>query len=113
MGGLLPNEGETKLGTEVALALDMRERLLMAITLPILAWALGMAGQPRQAVRLLGVSERALQSMGAFHQLNDKPEVDGMIAAVRERLDEAVFQTAWAEGRADTGAGGGAGDRQR
>lgn len=86
----------------LSLARDMGDRLQMATTLPILAWTMGMAGQPRQAARLLGASKRALESMGAFHQLNDKPEVDGMLVAVRMRLDEGAFQAALAEGRALT-----------
>ena len=84
------------------LARDMENRLEMAKTLPILAGAMGMLGQPQQAIHLLGASERALESMGAFHQLNDKREMDGMGAAVRAQLDEAAFQAAWAEGRALT-----------
>jgi hypothetical protein len=40
--------------------------------------------------------------MGAFHQLNDKREVDGMITAVRAELDDATFQAALAEGGALT-----------
>ena len=51
------------------------------------------------AARLLGASERALETLGAAYQPNDKWEIDGMIAAVRAQLDEATFQTAWAEGR--------------
>lgn len=82
------------------LARDMGNRLEMAKTLPILAWAMGMTGQPRRAIRLLGASEHALERMGAFHQLNDQREVDAMIAAVRAQLDEATFHAAWMEGRA-------------
>ncbi len=84
------------------LARDMDNRLEMAKALPILAWVMGMLGQPQRAIRLLGASERALEGMGAFNQLNDKREVDGMGAAVRAQLDEATFQAAWAEGRALT-----------
>lgn len=84
------------------LAHDAANRLEMAKTLAILAGAMGMRDQPLAAIRLLGASERALESMGAFHQLNDKLEVDAMIAAVRARVDEATFQAALAEGRALT-----------
>ena len=82
------------------LAREMENRLEMAKTLPIVAGAMGMLGQPREAVRLLGASEKALANMGAFHQLNDKREVDEMITAVRTQLDDATVQTALAEGRA-------------
>jgi hypothetical protein len=77
----------------------MDNRLQMAVALSILAGALGMLGQPRQAARLFRSSDRALERMGAFHQLNDKREVDGMIADVRAQLDEASFQAALADGR--------------
>ena len=84
------------------LARGMGHRLEMAKTLTILAGATGMLGQPRRAIRLFGASESALERMGAFHQLNDKREVDGMIAAVRAQLDAATFQASLAEGRALT-----------
>jgi len=40
-----------------------------------------------------------LERFGAFHQLNDKPEIDAIISTVHTRLDEASFRSAWAEGR--------------
>jgi hypothetical protein len=96
-------ERAQELGSQgLRLARDMDARLEMAKTLPILAGAIGMLGEPRRAIHLFGASERALERMGAFHQLNDKSEVDVMITAVRAQLDEAAFQTALAEGRALT-----------
>ena len=35
----------------------------------------------------------------AFHQPTDKPEIDRIIAEVRAQLDEATFESTWAEGR--------------
>jgi ATP/maltotriose-dependent transcriptional regulator MalT len=81
------------------LARTMNNRLQLATALALLAGAIGASGQPQQAARLLGASERTLERLGAFHQLNDKREIDGMIAAVRAQLDEAIFQAAWAGGR--------------
>ncbi len=81
------------------LASAMNNRLLLAMALAILAGAIGGLGQPRQAARLLGASESALERLGALHQPNDKREIDDIIAAVRAQLDEATFQAAWAEGR--------------
>lgn len=80
-------------------ARDMENRLEMAKALQIVSGAMGLSGQPRQAFRLFGASEQALERMGAFHQLNDKREVDALFSAVRARLDEATFQAALAEGR--------------
>jgi hypothetical protein len=77
----------------------MNDRLQLATALALLAGAIGVMGQPQQAARLLGASEIALERLGAFHQPNDKREIDGMIAAVHAQLDEATFQAAWAQGR--------------
>lgn len=84
------------------LAHDMKHRLQMAVALSILAGVMGMLGEPQRAFRLLGASESALERMGAFHQLNDRQEVDAMFTAVRTPLDEATCQAALAEGRALT-----------
>ena len=48
-------------------------------------------------VRGGGVGEQGLDSGRAFAQ---RIAIDRTIAAVRERLDEAVFAAAWADGRA-------------
>ena len=63
------------------------------------AGSIAALGQHRRAARLLGASEVALERMGAYHQPTDKPEIDRIIAEVRAQLDDATFQTAWAEGR--------------
>jgi predicted ATPase/DNA-binding CsgD family transcriptional regulator len=86
----------------LALARDMGARLEMAKALSLVAGALGRLGQPRQAIRLLGASERALEHMGAFNQLNDKSELDVMSSAVRAQVEAAAFEEALAEGRALT-----------
>ncbi|HVU65640.1 MAG TPA: hypothetical protein VHD63_00860, partial [Ktedonobacteraceae bacterium] len=81
------------------LARSMNSRLELAKTLATFAGVIGASGQPLQAARLFGASARALERLGAFHQLNDQREIDTMIAAVRVQLDEATFQAAWARGR--------------
>jgi tetratricopeptide (TPR) repeat protein len=81
------------------LAREMDSDLHMATTLATVAGALGMLGHGRRAIRLFGASESALERMGAFHQLNDRPEVDVVITAVRAQLDEATVQAALEEGR--------------
>jgi predicted ATPase/DNA-binding CsgD family transcriptional regulator len=80
------------------LARAMNNRLLQATILTELAGAIGALGQPKQATRLLGASESALERLGAFHQPNDKREIDDIMAAIRAKLDEATFQLAWDEG---------------
>ncbi len=81
------------------LARTINNRLQLATTLALLAGAIGASGQPQQAARLLGASEIALERLGAFHQPNDKREIDGIIAAVQAQIDEETFQAAWVEGR--------------
>lgn len=81
------------------LARAMNNQLEMAKALATFAGTIGALGQPEQAARLFGASESALERMGAFHQPNDKREIDAMIAAARAQLDEVTFQAAWAEGR--------------
>jgi tetratricopeptide (TPR) repeat protein len=98
------HNGETERARDLArhgllLARSMSNRLELAKALATLAGAIGASGQPQQATRLFGASARALERLGAFHQLNDQQEIDSMIAAVRAQLGEAVFQSTWAEGR--------------
>ena len=81
------------------LARTMNNRLEVAKTLAALAGPLGALDQAERAARLLGAPERALERFGAFHQLNDRPEIDAIITAVHARLDDAAFRTSWAEGR--------------
>lgn len=81
------------------LARSMSSRLELAKALATLAGAIGASGQPEQAASLFGASARALEGLGAFHQLNDQREIDNIIAAVHAQLDEATFQSAWDEGR--------------
>ncbi|HEY7357488.1 MAG TPA: hypothetical protein VH590_13510, partial [Ktedonobacterales bacterium] len=83
-------------------ACEINNKFLQATALAILAGARGALGYYEQAARLLGASEGALERLGAFLQPNDQQEVDGMMAATRAQLDEAIFQAAWAEGRALT-----------
>ena len=83
----------------IELARTMNNRLELAKALATLAGAIGELGQAQRAARLLGASESALERFGAFHQLNDKPEIDAIIIAVHARLDDAAFRAVWAEGR--------------
>jgi len=76
------------------LACAMNNRLLLAEALATLAGAIGGMGQPQQAARLLGASESALERLGAFHQPNDKREIDDIITDVHAKLNEAIFQAA-------------------
>jgi hypothetical protein len=98
------HEGEAERARDLGrqglqLARAINNRLQLATALAQLAGAIGALDQPQQAARLLGASERAMERLGAFHQPNDKREIDGIIASVHAQLDEATFQAAWAQGR--------------
>lgn len=78
---------------------DTKDTRDIASFLVTFAGSIAALGQLRRAAWLLGVSEAALERMGAFHQPSDQPEIDRISAGVRAQLDDATFQTAWAEGR--------------
>jgi hypothetical protein len=65
-----------------------------------LAGPISARGDPERAARLLGASEALLETIGVGLQCSDQFEVDRYEAAVREQLDQATFEAAWAEGRA-------------
>jgi ABC-type oligopeptide transport system substrate-binding subunit len=65
-----------------------------------LAGPVAAQGYPRAAARLLGASEALLEAMGIGLQPGDRHDIERYLVAVREQLDEATFDAAWAEGRA-------------
>jgi predicted ATPase/DNA-binding CsgD family transcriptional regulator len=79
---------------------DVNDTRGMAIVIQILAGSVAAIGEPERAAQLLGAAEVVLEHMGAITEPHDKPELERNIAAVRAQLDEAIFQSAWAEGRA-------------
>jgi predicted ATPase/DNA-binding CsgD family transcriptional regulator len=72
----------------------------IAISMAMLAGPVGAQGQPERAARLLGAGEVLLEAMGVGLQPADQLEADRYVAAVREQLDGATFEAAWAAGRA-------------
>ncbi|MGZ3624711.1 MAG: LuxR C-terminal-related transcriptional regulator [Ktedonobacteraceae bacterium] len=98
------HEGEAERARDLArqglqLARVMNNRFQMATDLVLLAGAISMLGEAQRATRLLGASEMALERLGAFHQLNDKTEIDTIITTVHAQLDAATYQASWAKGR--------------
>lgn len=56
-----------------------------------------------RAARLWGAAERLRQEIGAPMPPQDRPNFEGRVAAARAALlDDAAFDSAWAEGRAMT-----------
>lgn len=62
--------------------------------------ALGVQGQPERAARFLGAVTAMLEQVGIAQIGDNLTEFSRYLALVREQLDETVFNTCWAEGRA-------------
>src|SRR5262249_46361446 len=93
-------EQARRLGLEaLRLAQDMGNSLDMAKSLITVAGAVGVLSSLQPAVRWLGAAEGALESMGALEQLNDRPTVETLIAAVRARFPDTTYRALIAEGR--------------
>jgi tetratricopeptide (TPR) repeat protein len=75
-------------------------RYCTATALAMLAGPVEAQGRPDRAARLLGASEALFEAMGTGLHPADQFEIDRYVAAVREQLDQATFEAAWAEGRA-------------
>ena len=65
-----------------------------------LAGPVAAQGNLEKAARLLGASDALLEAMGLFIQPGDRFEAERYESAVREQLDDATFEAAWAEGQA-------------
>ena len=66
------------------------------------AGMIALLGRPEQAVRLFGATEVLFESIGSSIWPIDRVDYDGNLAAVRARLGEDAFATAFAAGRALT-----------
>jgi predicted ATPase/DNA-binding XRE family transcriptional regulator len=55
-------------------------------------------GRPTRAVRLFGAADAHWRASGAIRYAPDRPAYECDLAAARAALDEAAFETAWAEG---------------
>ncbi|MEK7328985.1 MAG: helix-turn-helix transcriptional regulator, partial [Chloroflexota bacterium] len=58
--------------------------------------------QPLRAAKLLGAAEAILETIDNPLRPHHRIEYEAIVAAARAQLDEAAFNTAWAEGRALT-----------
>lgn len=89
---------------QLQLAWDRHDRRDMADALITMAGSLSVnaASRPdklRRAARLLGAAEADRERRGAFLQPSNMPEYQRILGALREHLEDASFQAAWAEGR--------------
>ena len=85
----------------LAVAWELRDRVAVALALPALAEAMIAAGQPERAAQLFGATA-AVSAILTSEGLGLPPSMaghDGSIAALRTRIGEAAYDTAWSAGR--------------
>jgi DNA-binding NarL/FixJ family response regulator len=68
----------------------------------LLAAAAARRGDPVRSARLCGASQALHESMGARLSAGERAYFEPHLAAARAQLDNATWQTTWAEGRAMT-----------
>ena len=114
VGGLLLDLGRTahSHGDDTWAALLYRESLLLweelGSTVEIcdclegLAGSALVAGQPQRAVRLLGAAAALREACHSSPLPDYRLEIDRNVTLLRTQLAPAVFDAAWAEGRAMT-----------
>jgi hypothetical protein len=78
----------------------MGDKRGMITALTWLALALGGAGQLVEGARLAGAADVLREALNAPLMPGDRLTYDPEIAAMRTRLGEAAFHSAWASGRA-------------
>jgi non-specific serine/threonine protein kinase len=78
---------------------ELGDKAGLAHTLAGLAGVAGAQGQSMQAARLFSATEVLLNTIKAFLEPFDRAVYDRHMVAVRASMDEAAFETAWAEGR--------------
>ncbi|TME79367.1 MAG: hypothetical protein E6I45_13055 [Chloroflexi bacterium] len=74
------------------------EALQLALDLSRFAYALAASQQPAQAAKLLGSSEALRASIGATFLPWAVRLIARTRAAIRDQLDEIVFEDAWQQG---------------
>ncbi|MGD9147722.1 MAG: protein kinase, partial [Anaerolineae bacterium] len=96
----LPGKAGALFAETLALLWELGDKKYSAMYLDGMARSVAALGQPRAAARILGASEALLEAMGIVMHPVERSEIDRHVAAVREQLDGATFDAAWAEGRA-------------
>jgi hypothetical protein len=71
-----------------------------ALCLEGFAGLAGARAQGARSARLYGATEALREAGGAPLPPVDRPDHNHKVAAARAQLDEAVWRTAWAEGKA-------------
>ena len=89
-------------GEALKLNSELGEKWLSADCLDGLARVASVQGSPVRAARLWGAAKALSEGIGALAAPLDQTAYDRHVAAARAQLDEAGFDTAWAEGRSLT-----------
>jgi tetratricopeptide (TPR) repeat protein len=76
------------------------ERLWWAYDILSMGQVAALRSQHERATRLLGAAAAALEKFGEKINPMDQRVLDPLLAACREALDDAAFETAWSAGRA-------------
>jgi tetratricopeptide (TPR) repeat protein len=96
----LPEQARALIAENLLLLRELGDKKYSALSLAGMSGLVAAGGHPQAAARLLGASEALLGALGIVIHAGDQPDHDRNVAAVREQLDEATFDAAWAEGRA-------------
>jgi tetratricopeptide (TPR) repeat protein len=86
----------------LSLAWEVREKAHIAAVMAGLAAVAQKLGQAARAAQLLGQAEALRLATGFAIAPADRQAYDRCVEAVRARLGQAAFETAWAEGQART-----------
>lgn len=81
---------------------QLGQRRGVAESLEGLASLAAAGGKPERAVRLLGAAEALREAIGTPLPPSDRPDYERSVSTLQQRLDERLFTTTWAEGRAMT-----------
>ncbi len=96
----LPEQARALYAESLALFRELGDKKYSALNLAGMAGPAAALGYPQAAARLLGASEALLEALGIVIHAGDWSDHDRDVVAVREQLDEATLDAAWAEGRA-------------
>ena len=96
----MPEQARALYAESLMLTRELGDKKYSAMHLAAIAGPVAAGGHPQAAARLLGASEALLEALGIVRHASDWPDTDRHMAAVREQLDDATFDAAWAEGRA-------------
>jgi tetratricopeptide (TPR) repeat protein len=107
LGAVVLAQGDTAQASalfmeSLAMCLDSRDKVDIPMALAGLAGVAQAQGQVDRAARLLGAAEALSDTSGSYRGLAGSLIMDGAIAAVRSRLDDATFAAMWAEGQTMT-----------